>query len=143
VVRFHSQNDQVIPKENASETRQESNQIVGLFPKSGGSRLPVPRGGRLRFESLGRSIPYVPGGGGGLCAPYRRHMGPPFRFPRVRGLKLFLFHVGPQCQVFPLLQHNTATPLEASFLRSQQTRPSAREFCPVVRNDLGQISRCP
>jgi hypothetical protein len=69
VVRFHSQNDQVIPKENASETRQESNQIVGLFPKSGGSRLPVPRGGRLRFESLGRSIPYVPGGGGGVVRP--------------------------------------------------------------------------
>ena len=48
-----------IPLMNESETerkkmqvKRDENQIVGLFPKSGGSRLPVPRGGRLRFESF-------------------------------------------------------------------------------------------
>jgi hypothetical protein len=34
------------------QVKRDENQIVGLFPKSGGSRLPVPRGGRLRFESF-------------------------------------------------------------------------------------------
>jgi hypothetical protein len=46
-----------IPLMNESETerkkmqvKRDENQIVGLFPKS--ARLPVPRGGRLRFESF-------------------------------------------------------------------------------------------
>jgi hypothetical protein len=48
-----------IPLMNESETerkkmqvKRDENPILGLFPKSGGSRLPVPRGGRLRFESF-------------------------------------------------------------------------------------------